>query len=62
MPGKVNPVIPEFVISCAHQVYANDEVITSLTASGCLDLNAYLPIIGHCLLDSLKTLISPIKL
>ncbi len=61
MPGKVNPVIPEFVISCAHQVYANDEVITSLTASGCLDLNAYLPIIGHCLLDSLKTLISADK-
>ncbi len=61
MPGKANPVIPEYVISCVHHVYANDEVITSLVASGCLDSNAYLPIIGHCLIDSLKTLISANK-
>ena len=24
MPGKVNPVIPEFVVSAAHKVYGND--------------------------------------
>ena len=24
MPGKINPVIPEFVISVAHKVYTND--------------------------------------
>lgn len=58
MPGKINPVIPEFVISAAHKVYANDNIITSLSAQGCLNLNAYLPIIGHSLLDSLKILIS----
>jgi aspartate ammonia-lyase len=58
MPGKINPVIPEFVISCAHKVYANDQLITSLSAHGCLDLNAYLPVIGHALLESLKTLIA----
>ena len=27
MPGKVNPVIPEFVISSAQQVYAHDQVV-----------------------------------
>jgi aspartate ammonia-lyase len=58
MPGKVNPVIPEFVISAAHKVYSNDMLISSLSAQGCLDLNAYLPVIGHALLESLKLLIA----
>jgi aspartate ammonia-lyase len=58
MPGKVNPVIPEFVISAAHKIYANDTLITSLSAQGCLDLNAYLPVIGNALLESIKLLIA----
>ena len=58
MPGKVNPVIPEYVISCAHRVYSNDQLITGLSAQGCLELNAYLPAIGHALIDSLKLLIA----
>lgn len=57
MPGKVNPVIPEFVISCSHRVYSNDQLVTGLSAQGCLELNAYLPMIGHALLESLKLLI-----
>lgn len=61
MPGKINPVIPEFVISAAHKIYANDSVITSLSAQGCLDLNAYLPVIGHALLESIKLLIAANK-
>ena len=58
MPGKINPVIPEFVISAAHRIYSNDQLICSLCAQGCLELNAYLPAIGHALLDSLKLLIA----
>jgi aspartate ammonia-lyase len=58
MPGKINPVIPEFVVSAAHRVYANDSLITSLCAQGCLELNAYLPAIGHALLESLKLLVA----
>ncbi|MBK6963407.1 MAG: aspartate ammonia-lyase [Bacteroidales bacterium] len=57
MPGKVNPVIPEFVVSSAHQVYANDILISGLCAQGCLDLNAYLPMIGHAMIQSLKLMI-----
>ena len=57
MPGKINPVIPEFVISASHKIYANDVLITNLAAQGCLELNAYLPVIGHALLESLKLLI-----
>lgn len=58
MPGKINPVIPEFIVSIAHKVYANDMLISSLCAQGCLDLNAYLPVIGHSIIESIKLLIS----
>lgn len=58
MPGKVNPVIPEFVISAAHRIYSNDMLVSSLCARGSLDLNAYLPVTGHSILESLKLLIS----
>jgi aspartate ammonia-lyase len=61
MPGKVNPVIPEFVITAAHKIYSNDVLITSLSAQGCLDLNAYIPEIGHAIIESLKLLIAADK-
>jgi aspartate ammonia-lyase len=58
MPGKVNPVVPEFVISTSHKVYANDLLISNLCGQGCLELNAYLPMIGHALLESIQLLIN----
>jgi len=58
MPGKINPVIPEFVISSCHQIYANDQLISGLSAQGNLELNAYLPQIGHAIIDNLKLLIA----
>lgn len=58
MPGKINPVIPEYVISSAHKVYANDILISSLSGLGTLDLNAYLPSIGCTIIESLNLLIS----
>jgi aspartate ammonia-lyase len=58
MPGKINPVIPEYVISAAHKIYSNDQFISSLCGQGCLDLNAYIPAIGHAILESLKLLIA----
>jgi aspartate ammonia-lyase len=61
MPGKINPVIPEFVISVSHKVYSNDSLISSLCGQGCLDLNAYLPVIGYALLESINLLISSCK-
>ncbi len=57
MPGKVNPVIIEFVISAAQKIYANDTLISALSARGCLDLNAYLPVIGNAMLESIRLLI-----
>ena len=61
MPGKINPVIPEFVIGVSHKVYANDMLIASLCAQGCLELNAYLPVIGHAMIESLTLLIAANK-
>jgi aspartate ammonia-lyase len=58
MPGKINPVIPEFVISSVHKIYSNDQLITSLCGQGCLELNAYLPVIGNAVIESIKLLIS----
>ncbi len=58
MPSKVNPVIPEYIISLAHRVYSNDVLVSNLSAQGCLELNAYIPIIGHAILESLELLIS----
>ncbi len=58
MPSKINPVIPEFVVSAVHKVYANDMLVSSLSAQGCLELNAYIPVIGHSMLESLELLIS----
>ncbi len=58
MPGKVNPVIPEYIVSSAHRIYANDQKIATLSSKGCLELNAYLPEIGSAMLESLKLMIS----
>lgn len=56
MPGKVNPVIPEAVTQAAYQVIANDAAITLAAQAGQLELNAFLPLIAHNLLESLDLL------
>jgi aspartate ammonia-lyase len=58
MPGKINPVIPEYVISAAHKTYSNDVLISSLCGQGVLELNPYLPVIGCAVIESLNLLIS----
>ncbi len=57
MPGKINPVIPEFVISVAHKIYSNDQILHSMAGQGALELNPYIPMIGHALIESIKLLI-----
>ncbi len=58
MPGKINPVIPEFVISAAHKVYSNDVLISSLSGQGSFELNPYIPVIGSAIIESINLLIS----
>lgn len=56
MPGKVNPVMPEAVNQVAFQVMANDLAITLAAQGGQLELNAFLPLIAHNLLQMLDLL------
>jgi aspartate ammonia-lyase len=56
MPGKVNPVIPEAASQAAMLVMGNDQVIAAACAAGSLELNAFLPLIAHCLLENLDLL------
>ena len=56
MPGKVNPVIPEAVAQVAMIVMGNDQVISQATASGNLELNQFMPLIAHKILQSIDLL------
>ena len=56
MPGKVNPVITEAMTQVCWQVMANDQAITLAAQGGQLELNAFLPLIAHNLLQSLELL------
>ncbi|BAF59162.1 aspartate ammonia-lyase [Pelotomaculum thermopropionicum SI] len=62
MPGKVNPVIPEMVTQVAFQVMGNDQVIAMAAAAGQLELNAFMPLIAHNLLQSLELLINAVNI
>jgi aspartate ammonia-lyase len=56
MPGKINPVIPEAVSQVAMLVMGNDATITMACAAGNLELNPFLPLVAHSLLESLDLL------
>jgi aspartate ammonia-lyase len=56
MPGKVNPVIPEAVSQAALMVAGYDATIAAASSLGSLELNAFLPLIADCLLQSLSLL------
>ena len=58
MPGKVNPVICEAVSQVAMKVMANDQAIAHACSAGNLELNAFLPLVAECLLESLELLAS----
>ncbi len=62
MPGKVNPVLPEMVGQVTFQVMGNDQVIAAAAAAGQLELNAFLPLIAHNLLNSLEMMINSVNL
>jgi aspartate ammonia-lyase len=52
MPGKVNPVIPEAVSQAAILVMGHDQTIAHACSRGDLELNAFLPLVADCLLQS----------
>ena len=56
MPGKVNPVIPEFVIQCCFQVIGNHAACASALDHGELDLNIWESVLLFNVLDSMGLL------
>ena len=62
MPGKINPVIPEVINQIAFNVIGNDMTITMATEAGQLELNAFEPIIFHCLFEQLETITNGINI
>jgi len=56
MPGKVNPVIPEAVTQAAILAMAHDQAISFAVALGSLELQPFLPLVAHSLLESLDLL------
>jgi len=56
MPGKVNPVIPEVVNQVAFLVVGYDATVTMCAEGGQLQLNAFEPMIGYCILSAMRYL------
>ncbi|MCP4644101.1 MAG: aspartate ammonia-lyase [bacterium] len=56
MPGKVNPVIPEAVSQVAMLAMGHDQTIALACSQGDLELNAFLPLVSACLLESCDVL------
>lgn len=61
MPGKVNPVIPEAITMVAARVAGNQTTIAWCGAGGFLELNVSMPLLGACLLESVRLLANGAK-
>lgn len=62
MPGKVNPIIPEAVNQTVFHIMASDMAITMAAQSGQFELNPFMPLIAHHLLESLTILRNTVKI
>ncbi|MGE3164914.1 MAG: class II fumarate hydratase [Planctomycetota bacterium] len=56
MPGKVNPTQSEALTMVVAQVLGNDVAVGMAGASGNFELNVYMPVIAHALLQSVTLL------
>ncbi|MDN5303280.1 MAG: aspartate ammonia-lyase [Fusobacteriaceae bacterium] len=61
MPGKINPVGPEFIQQIYFKIVGNDLTLTMACADGELELNAFTPIIAESILESIELLRDGIK-
>ena len=56
MPGKVNPTQCEMVTMVCCQVFGNDTAIGIAGSQGNFELNAYKPLLGFCVIQSINLL------
>ncbi len=62
MPGKVNPVMCESMIQVCHYVSGLSHTVTRCGQDGQFELNTTLPLIAHCLHESVDCLGSAVRL
>ncbi len=58
MPGKVNPVMMEASMQAGMKVIANDFIVTETVSRGTLQINEFLPLLAHAILESLDILVN----
>ena len=56
MPGKVNPVLLEAAMQIGMKVMANDFLIAEVASRGTWQINEFLPLLAHVLMESLDML------
>ena len=61
MPGKVNPVIPEFVSQISLLVMGNDSVLSHAAGLGNLELNQFYPLAAYVLLKNFRLLLLAVQ-
>jgi len=62
MPGKVNPSIIECLHMICYRIIGNDSTLTQCAQAGQLELNVMMPLMAHCLLESVDLLSNGIKM
>jgi len=62
MPGKINPSIPECVIMVGFDVMGKDKTVELAAQYSILELNVMCPVITYNILQSMKLLISTLKM
>ncbi len=58
MPGKVNPVILEAAIQAGTKAIANDLIVTEACSKSSLQINEFMPLLAHAMLESLDILVN----
>ena len=62
MPGKVNPVICESVMMASARVMGNDVTVGICNSHGNFQLNVMLPLMAHCLMESIALMADSARL
>ncbi|HRE46308.1 MAG TPA: aspartate ammonia-lyase [Aggregatilineales bacterium] len=61
MPGKVNPVLAEMLNMAMFYIMGNDLTVMLAGQAGQLELNVMMPIIAHCLFQSMDVMIGAVN-
>ncbi|MDD5668800.1 MAG: aspartate ammonia-lyase [Candidatus Omnitrophica bacterium] len=58
MPGKINPVMAEAVMQAALKVMANDFLVSEACSRSTFQINEFMPLLAHAMMESLDLLVN----